>query len=212
MNYLLNRIVLALVGFAIIGFSIALLRLVELGIDPFGAMNLGLSAITGMSFGTLLLISNVPLFILMFVKKRELIGVGTVIGMFGVGYIIDFFYLLLSGVVDATSFSLMIRVLLLVIALVVLAIGASSYMTANIGMVPYDAFGIVIEELTHKRVSFKWARIGQDFFCAVVAFVLGATIGIATLLTVVCIGPLVSFFRGKFDTLINALHKREEQR
>jgi len=175
------------------GFGIAAMRVVNLGLDPFGAMILGISYRTGISFGTTIWIVHSPIFVIMLFRARRLIGIGTILGMFVVGYAIDFFYYIAS--VLELEPGLFVRVVALVPALVVFAFGIALYMVADVGTVPYDSCGVMIEDATKGRVKFKWGRIGMDAICLVVAFVLGATLGVGTVLPVVTLGPLISFFR-----------------
>jgi len=189
---------MSLLGFLIIGFGIACMRVIDLGIDPFGAMALGFSELTGLSFGTLLWICHAPVFLIMLWRTRRLIGIATLLGMFVVGYAIDFFYFVasLTPIMDMQP-HMAVRLIGLLAALIIFAFGVALYMVADIGTVPYDACGIIIEEATKGKFKFKWARVMMDGICAVVAFLLGVTLGIATVLTVFCLGPFISFFGGK---------------
>ena len=193
-----KRIIMSLLGFLTIGFGIACMRVIDLGIDPFGAMALGFSELTGLSLGTLLWICHAPIFLIMLWRTRRLIGIGTVLGMFVVGYAIDFFYFVasLTPIIDMQP-HIIVRLAALVAALVIFAFGVALYMVADIGTVPYDACGIIIEEATNGKFKFKWGRVMMDGICAAAAFLLGVTLGIATILTVFCLGPFISFFRGK---------------
>ena len=195
---LAKRIVMCLLGFLTIGFGIASMLVIDLGIDAFGAMNLGLSERTGISFGTFIWISHLPIFVIMLWRARRLIGIGTILGMFVVGYAIDFFYFLasLTHLVEWQP-HFVVRLALLLVALVIFSFGIALYMVANIGTVPYDSCGLIIEDATKGKFKFKWARVMMDGICATIAFVLGAPLGIATVLTVFCLGPFISFFRGK---------------
>jgi uncharacterized membrane protein YczE len=198
LKILLKRALMSCFGFVIMGFSIAALRIIDLGTDPFSAMNLGISALTGVSFGTLMAVSQIPLFLIILRKRIKLIGIGTVAGMFGVGYIADFFcYFVFSDFAEYAASDWVVRLIFLVFILVVLAMGAAVYMIANIGMIPYDGLVLVIEALTGGKVKFKWARLSMDGICTVAALLLGSTIGIATAMTVFCMGPFISFFRNK---------------
>jgi len=187
---------MSLAGFITIGFGIACMRVVDLGIDPFGAMTLGFSQLTGLSFGTFLWISHSPIFIIMLWRTRRLIGVGTILGMFVVGYTIDFFYFIASvtSILDMEP-NIVVRLIALAAALIIFSFGIALYMVADIGVVPYDACGVIIEEATKGKFEFKWARVMMDGICAAIAFLLGVTLGIATILTVFCLGPFISYFR-----------------
>jgi len=195
---LVKRTTMVLLGFIIMGFGIASMRVIDLGLDPFGAMALGFSELTGLSFGTVLWICHAPVFLVMLWRARRLIGIGTVLGMFVVGYAIDFFYFIasLTPIMDMQP-HMAVRLAALVIALIIFSFGIALYMVADIGTAPYDACGIIIEEATKGKVQFKWGRVMMDGVCAAAAFLLGVTLGIATILTVFCLGPFISFFRGK---------------
>jgi len=193
---LAKRITMACIGFALIGFAVAALRLIGLGIDPLGAMTLGFSYLTGLSFGTVLLLIHLPVFVVMYWKTRGFIGIGTVIGMVGIGYATDFFFFLGSFFAIA-ELPLALRLGLLVFTVVIFAFGIAIYTVAAIGMVPFDAIGMIAEELTGGKIKFKWGRLGMDAISAFTAFLLGAPLGVATLLAVAGLGPLISWFRQK---------------
>jgi len=193
-----KRIPTLLAGFVIIGLCIGFMRVLDLGIDPFGASILGISNIIGLSFGTLMLLSGIPMMVFIFIKKRSLIGIGTVIAMFAMGYLIDLFYFIISNLIPM-EMPLAFRIGLLIITLIILAFGCALTITADLGLILYDALGIAFEDMTNGRVKFRWIRLGMDLFFAVLAFVLGATVGIATALTVFMIGPFVNFFRDRLQ-------------
>jgi uncharacterized membrane protein YczE len=142
-----KRIPLLLLGFILIGFCVGFMRLLDLGIDPFGASLLGISGITGVSFGTLMLLSSVPMLIFIFAKKRTLIGIGTIIAMFAIGYLIDIFYFYINNLISI-ELSLPVRIGLLVITLMILAFGCALTITADLGVITYDALGVVFEDMT----------------------------------------------------------------
>ena len=194
-----RKILVAFVGLSLLGLGVALMRVINLGVDPFGAMNLGFSQVTGISFGTFIWISHSPIFVIMLWRARRLIGIGTLMGMFIVGYVIDFFYyfanLIPFSIMDT---HLVVRLLLLVPAMLIFSFGIALYMIADVGTVPFDAAGVIIEEATKGKFKFRWARIMMDGICAVIAFALGAPLGVATILTVVCLGPLISYFISLF--------------
>jgi len=203
-----KRILQAALGLIILGFGVTLMRIINLGVDPFGAMNLGFSQHTGISFGTFIWISHSPIFLVMLWRARRLIGIGTLMGMFLVGYSIDFFYFIASftPILEA-DLHISIRLIALAPTLLIFAFGIALYMEANVGTVPFDACGVIIEEATKGKFKFKWARVMMDGICAATAFLLGAPLGFATILTVVCLGPLINFFRKR---LSNKIRKRTE--
>ena len=203
MKNLLLKILLAMIGFIIIGFAIGVMRVIDLGLDPLGAMTLGISTRTGLSFGAVLVIVQIPFLIMVFWWDRPLVGLGTVMGMFGVGYIVDFFYFLLTrlGFADL-QLPLPVRIGILLVTLVVLFIGASVYMAAKLGMVPHDSAGFVFESILKKRIPFRWIRLTMDGVYTIIALILGSTIGIATAATVFTAGPLIGFLKPKIERFV----------
>jgi len=192
---------MACIGFILLGFGVGIMRAIDLGVDPFGALAVGLSNLTGLSFGTVLVLMHSPFFVLMLCKMRRTIGVGTVLGMIIIGYIVDFFYFMTSiAPIEFMELGLVVRLFLLLITLFIFSFGIAMYIVADIGIVPYDSFGVIMENMTGGKVKFKWARLSADGLCALAAFLLGATLGIATILTVFCLGPLISFFRRHIKT------------
>ena len=200
---LVKRTFLACIGFIIIGFSVAALRVLELGVDPLGAMTLGFSNLTGLTFGTVLLLIHLPVFLVMLWKARKLIGIGTIIGMVGIGFATDFFYWAFSFA-NIAEFYLPIRVAMLLVTIVVFAFGVALYTVAAIGMVPFDAIGLMAEDFSGGRIKFRWGRLTMDAICALTAFLLGSSLGIATILAAFGLGPLIGFF-------MNRMKRNEKQ-
>ena len=201
MNNLGKRVLLLILGFLMIGSAVGMLRVLDLGIDPFGAMVIGLAHLTGIGFGTVMMILQVLIFGLIIVKNRELTGIGTVIGMLGIGHIIEFFYELINAMIQI-EFTLAFRVAMLIMTLLVLSFGVALTMVAKLGLMPYDALGLVIQATTNGKLKFNVVRMGTDGFSVMIGFLLGATFGIATLMTVCVTGQLVNVFKVKISAVI----------
>src|SRR5699024_11355274 len=84
------RILLSFVGVLLIGLSIGVSRLADLGTDPFTTFNLGLSNFFNIQFGTYMIISNAIGLVLVFLTAKHLIGIGTLFNIIMVGYVSDF--------------------------------------------------------------------------------------------------------------------------
>ena len=72
----------------------------DFGVDPFSAMNLGISGFIGWSFGTWQLLVNAIILVVVFFQARSCIGAGTIINMVFVGYIADFICYVANDVVQ----------------------------------------------------------------------------------------------------------------
>lgn len=189
------------IGILMVGTAVGLFKLAEMGADPFTAMNTGISAVLGMQFGTLQLLVNAGILVLIFLFKRQFIGFGTIFNMVFVGYTADFI-MWLVGKLGITFATVPIRITVLVVAALLICVGDALYISADMGMAPYDAAGYVVEGLTKGTIQFRIARIILDIICVGIAFFTGTQagiqwkiIGIGTILLTFCTGPLIQFFR-----------------
>ena len=80
-----------LIAVFFMGATLSLLIRVNLGTDPCSCMNLGISRVSGVSFGTCQLCFNLLLALVVVLVNRRLIGLGTLGNMVLVGYVCDFF-------------------------------------------------------------------------------------------------------------------------
>ncbi len=199
-SYLMRGLAVV-IGIFMVGIAVGFFKIVEMGADPFTAMNTGISGMIGMQFGTLQLIVNALILVLVFVFKRQFIGFGTIFNMVFVGYTADFIMWLLAKF-QITFDTWPVRMLLLIFAALLICIGDALYISADMGMSPYDAAGYIVETLTGKKISFRIARIILDIVCVGIGFVTGMQvgiewkiIGIGTVILAFCTGPLIQFFR-----------------
>ncbi|MDE6625066.1 MAG: hypothetical protein K2K56_01705 [Lachnospiraceae bacterium] len=194
----LKRIIYTILGVVILGIGITGLRLSGFGTDPYSCMNIGLSSHLPISYGTLQMIENVLLFIPIIIFYPRSFGLGALFNMLCLGYIVDFCMWLCSLVgvtVEAVAGYIAMRILLLLVGLLVFCFGVALYMHCDLGIAPYDMIGQIIDDRTHGRYPFKWARVTTDLLCMVIGFVSGGTVGIATVVVAFFTGPVVSWFR-----------------
>ena len=109
-------------GILFIGLCVSFLRLSQFGVDPFSAMNLGISGFIGWSFGTWQLLVNAIILVVVFFQARSCIGAGTIINMVFVGYIADFICYVANDVVQI-QMNLPLRILALLLALLYIFCG-----------------------------------------------------------------------------------------
>lgn len=193
-----KRVIWVFIGVFFIGFGSALLRLSGMGTDPFGCMNLGVSGVLHMQFGTYQLLLNIVLLIPMLIWMRKGLGLGTIVNMIGVGYVSDFCVWCIGrfGITtEGLSGKLPMQLGVMVLAVISLCFGVALYMECALGIAPYDALGEIIPLLTRERIKFFAARVITDIICVLIGFISGSVVGIATVVTAFFTGPLVSFFR-----------------
>jgi len=190
----MRRMLMMVIGNLCIGIAVSLLRLSHFGTDPFSTMNLGVSGFLDVSFGVYQLIFNLFILIIQFIFVRNAIGLGTIVNMVGIGFISDFFvygYHELFG----SSPLFVTRSVFLLISVVIVGIGVALYMSADLGISPWDAMPLVIQKISHNKIPFILARMMADFLGVAIGFSFGAIVGIATVIMAFGIGPLVQYFR-----------------
>lgn len=215
---MVKRIVLSFISIIIMGFGIALFSLSGFGVDPFTSMNMNVASTLGIGFGTYQLIVNaVILVFVIIVAHRGLVGLGTVFNMVGCGYACEFFQSLIEPAVQS-HYTLAIRVPLLIAGIITLCFACSLFFTANIGVGPYDALGFMMSNGV--KLSYKWVRVITDITVILIGLVISGglstaltgnfsqikNIGIGTIITAFCMGPLVNLFNQHVSAKIFNVH------
>ena len=203
-----KRAGMMMLGILFIGLCVSFLRLSGFGVDPFSAMNLGISGFIGWSFGTWQLLMNAVILVIVFFQARQCIGAGTIINMIFVGYIADFVCWLAQDVVQI-EMSLPLRIIALALAQLMASMGVALYMVADMGIAPYDSVAIIIEKLTHQKIPFHKARVLSDVVVVIIgiAFAIAsgagvwAVAGIGTVVNACFNGPLIQFFKTKLEKM-----------
>lgn len=192
-------------GVLCIGIGSGLFRYSGFGADPFTTMNLGLSTLLHLSFGTWQLIMNLLLFVPVLLWGRKTIGIGTAANMILVGYLSDG---VLSGMnLLLAQSGIPVRFIIMLLAMIITSFGVACYITPELGVAPYDALQLMIEQYSEGKISYRAARISCDALCitAGVAALLRAggdlfsLIGIGTICNVLLMGPIIQFFKDRMS-------------
>ncbi|WP_125607363.1 YczE/YyaS/YitT family protein [Lapidilactobacillus bayanensis] len=189
---ILDRSLMSLVGVLIFALGASVLLASDLGMDPYSAMNLGVSQLIGWQLGPYQLLLNLFILILVFFVDKRLIGVGTIFNMALVGFGIQFF----SGVLGenfVTPDSLPFKIGLALIGLLVFTFGLSMYIVADVGISPYDAITPMILKLTHSS-KYRFVRIIQDVTAMVIAVLVHGHFGLVTVIVAFGSGPFIIFW------------------
>lgn len=203
---MVKRTVLSFLSIIVMGFGISLFSVSGFGVDPFTSMNMNVASTIGLGFGTYQLIVNtVILLYVIIVAHRGLVGVGTVFNMVGCGYTCEFFENIFKPLVQ-DNYTLAVRVPLLILGIIILCFACSLFFTANVGVGPYDALGFMLSRGI--KLEHKWVRVITDVTVVLIGLVVSGglnavfkgefnqvrNIGIGTIITAFCMGPLINWF------------------
>ncbi len=203
-----KRVVMTIVGNIFIGLGIGIFRFAALGNDPFTAMNLSLAERTGMSYPVFQICFNLAVFLIQLLWGRELIGVGTIVNAFLLGYIVDFFYQILVTLAGGPG-ALWQSVLIVFVGVVICSFGLSLYQTSDVGVAPYDALSLITQKKLPK-IPYFWHRMFDDALAAVISLMAtGFTnIGLGSIVSAFGLGPFIHFFNKHFsEKLLKNLQK-----
>ena len=175
-------------GFLCSGIACSLYVYCGLGSDAFNVMTQGLSDTLGIRAGNAFYIIQGVMLLLVLALHRQYIGIGTILGTFLVGFVMNLWSLLLAPLLEAAGFGL--RLGCLVCAPMFTGLGVSLARKSGLGMVPCDILTVIFHERLH-RLQFRTVRIFYDGVMFILGLLLGGTIGIGTVLSVLLTGPCI---------------------
>lgn len=186
-----RRIVVMLMGIAIMGFGVSLFKLSFMGNDPHTAMVIAIGDRVGVDFSVILLFINCFWFLLEWKFGKEMIGIGTFVNWFFVGTIASVCEKAILSVWNIPS-AIGARLFLMAAGVLTLSLACAMYQSADVGVAPYDALSIMISRRSGR--SYFSCRIFTDSLCVAVAFAAGGLLGTGTLICAVGLGPFIAFF------------------
>ncbi len=170
-------------GLVLFGLALALLVKANLGLDPWDVFNQGVSRRTGLSLGTVTVVTSVVV-MLAWLPLRQRPGLGTVGNAVVVGPVLD----LGLGLLPAPDLWVG-RAAFLVAAILGVAVATGLYVGAGWGPGPRDG---LMTGLADKGMPLFAARAAIEVTVLVVGWALGGDVGIGTALFALAIGPLVA--------------------
>lgn len=197
-----KKIIMSLSGVIITAFSIGAFKFAAFGVDPFQSFMSGIDALVPIGFGTLYVVVNAVLLLFAWAFDRHYIGIATFINLFLLGYIVDFSQTFITRLLPDPGIA--IRTVVFLLGFIFLCFGSALYMTADMGVSTYDAIALICTN-KWKLDKFRTIRITTDFLCIAsgigMYLLAGGTIdgissfvGIGTILTAFCMGPLIDTF------------------
>jgi uncharacterized membrane protein YczE len=185
-----RRLLQLYAGLILYGVSLALQIRAGLGLDPWDVFHQGISDKTGLSFGTIVIITG-ALVLLAWIPLRQKPGVGTISNVFVLGIVVDI-TLSLLGDVHGLGYQLA----LLATGVTLNAVAGAAYIGAGLGPGPRDGLMTGLVRRTGRSVGV--IRTSIEVSVLAVGFLLGGTLGLGTVVYAVSIGPLLQFFLPAF--------------
>jgi uncharacterized membrane protein YczE len=187
-----RRLAQLLVGLTLYGVSMAMLVESRLGLDPWDVFHQGVAKVTGLSFGTVVILTGIPVLAL-WIPLRQRPGLGTLANLVVIGLVVDRALALLPAGTTMPA-----RIGYLVGGILLNGIATALYIGSRLGPGPRDGLmtGVVGR---FPKLSVRLVRTGIELTVLGVGFLLGGTAGIGTVAYALCIGPLVQLFLPIFN-------------
>lgn len=192
-----TRVMMIVVAHIVMGFGVALLKLVGLGTDPYSAMMLALTNKTNLDYGTFCLIGNCIFFMIEILFGRKYIGIGTIANWFLLGYLVSFWSWVFGSVGVVCPSAFVLRVIVCVAAVFILGFSLSFYQSADVGSSPYDCLPLIMTDKLH--MPFFAARVALDATALLIAFFAHGVLGLGTVLVMLFLGPIAGFINTHFS-------------
>jgi len=171
------------VGLLLYGFSIALLVRGDLGLMPWSVLDQGLARQLGWSLGACSIAVGVVM-LAAWLPLRQRPGFGTVSNVLVIGPALDVSLWLLPAANGPA-----LRAVLAVAGVGLNAVATALYIGASFGPGPRD--GLMTGLTARTGWSIRIIRTSLEVFVVATGWVLGGTVGVATVLYALAIGPLV---------------------
>ena len=179
------------IGLVLYAASMAMLVDAGLGSMPWDVLTQGVVRRTDLSFGTVTLVISV-LVLACWIPLRQRPGIGTVANVVVISVLVDPFLALIDVLPDALG----IRIALAVGGIVLNGLATGLYVGARLGPGPRD--GLMTGLVARTGWSVRLVRTSIEVGVVSVGWLLGGTVGLATLAYALAIGPLVHLFLALF--------------
>jgi uncharacterized membrane protein YczE len=170
-------------GLVLYGASMALQVRAGLGLDPWDVFHQGVADRTGLSFGTVVMLTGAVV-MLGWVPLRQRPGVGTISNVLVIGIAVDAALALLPRAASTP-----IAVAMLIAGVGLSAVACSAYIGAGLGPGPRD--GVMTGLVRRTGGSVRVVRTAIELTVLAVGVALGGTVGVGTVVYALSMGPLV---------------------
>ena len=171
------------VGLSIFGFGHAILFGSNFGVSPWMVLAQGLAIQFEIGIGLSIIFVSFGV-LLFWIPLKEKPGIGTFINFFVVAAVIE---ITLPYIPYQTDISL--KLLQVFLGILVIGIGGSIYLIANLGPGPRDGLMTGISKKT--EIPMAYVRNVLEISVVIIGWSLGGTAGVGTLIFAIMIGPVI---------------------
>ena len=180
----LSTLTILLVGEFLFGLGDAILIAAEEGNTPWTVLAEGIANAIGWSVGQATFLVSIAV-LLLWIPIKEIPGIGTVLNAIVIAATIEVMVPLIPP-----PGSDLVALLQVLAGILLIGIGSSMYLTANLGPGPRDGWMTGLQRVT--GVPIGRVRITLEVSVLIFGVILGGTFGFGTILFAITIGPVVA--------------------
>jgi uncharacterized membrane protein YczE len=177
-------------GLALYGLSMALQVRATLGLGPWDVFHDGVTKLTGLSFGTVVILTSVAV-LLAWIPLRQKPGIGTVSNVLLVGVAAD-----VGLALFPEGETVPVRVAMLATAVFLNGVAGAAYLGSNLG--PGARDGLMTGFVRKTGASVGLVRTSLELTVLAVGAALGGAVGLGTIVYALSIGPLLQLMLPSF--------------
>ena len=171
-------------GLSLFGLGESLIITASVGMSPWTVLAEGLSVTTGLSIGALTFLISLGV-LLLWIPLKQQAGVGTILNVIIIAAVIEWS---LPYLPHPETYPM--QIIQAIGGTLIVGIASGIYLIANLGPGPRDGLMTGCQKATNLPIA--WVRVFLEITVISIGFVLGGTIGLATIIFAFGIGPAVS--------------------
>lgn len=177
----LRRLIICLTGFALFALGNFFgVTAGTAGTNGWNTMALGLSNVTGISFGTAVFAIGIAILIIDFLGKGKL-GIGTFLNILVISGFSDIFLKVLSFIPDPPN--MVVGVFYTLLGQMIIAFATVVYMKPGLGAGPRDTLMVIFSK-AFPRVPVGVVKFALEMAALTAGIIMGASFGIGTVLVI----------------------------
>ena len=171
-------------GLFLFGLGESLIITASAGMSPWTVLAEGLSITTGLSIGALTFLISLGV-LLLWIPLKQQAGIGTILNVIIIAAVIEWS---LPHLPHPETYAM--QILQAILGTLVVGIASGIYLIANLGPGPRDGLMTGCQRATNLPIA--WVRVFLEITVISVGWMLGGTIGLATVIFALGVGPAVS--------------------
>jgi len=171
-------------GLFLFGLGESLIITASVGMSPWTVLAEGLSITIGLSIGTLTFLISLGV-LLLWIPLKQQAGIGTILNVIIVAAVIEWS---LPYLPHPETYAM--QILQAVLGTLIVGVASGIYLIANLGPGPRDGLMTGCQKATGLPIA--WVRVFLEIVVITIGWILGGTVGIATVIFAIGVGPAVS--------------------